>query len=215
MKTTDLEFNICSHCAQIATAIMASTLASSRGPQVNWNEAETSAFLDYLIGYKSEIGDGGMFKNMQCHCQHNHRTLYFESSEDRQHVQNEMANSTYFICLYPLYLTDCGLIFSSKQSTIVFRGTKTAHQIYTGITPMVPILRQTQRQWCGMDLHQSRYVIVLFYIIRNIKVSVSMVRQMLLYSPFTRLVTIPPVRGQAADRRTGRSEFKFGGRALS
>jgi hypothetical protein len=30
-----------------------------------------------------------------------------------------------------------------------------------------------------------------------------------------RLVTIPPVRGQAADRWTGRSEFKFGGRALS
>ena len=30
-----------------------------------------------------------------------------------------------------------------------------------------------------------------------------------------RLITIPPVRVQAADRRTGRSEFKFRGRALS
>ena len=30
-----------------------------------------------------------------------------------------------------------------------------------------------------------------------------------------RLVTIPPVRGQAANRQTGGSEFKFRGRALS
>ena len=32
---------------------------------------------------------------------------------------------------------------------------------------------------------------------------------------FNRLVTILPVRGQAANRRTGRSEFEFRGRVLS
>ena len=35
------------------------------------------------------------------------------------------------------------------------------------------------------------------------------------YTLFLRFVTILPVRGQAANRRTGRSEFEFRGRALS
>ena len=58
---------------------MASTPASSRGPSVQWNEAENAALLDYLVEHKSEIGDGGMFKmgtfNAAAHVIAGHHTL--------------------------------------------------------------------------------------------------------------------------------------------
>ena len=55
-------FVLTSLCAQIATAVMASGSASTRGPSAQWNKNETAALLTYLEEHKSEIGDGGMFK---------------------------------------------------------------------------------------------------------------------------------------------------------
>src|ERR1700730_10197888 len=72
-------FFLTSLCAQIATAVMAFTPASSRGPSAQWNEAENAALLDYLVEHKSEIGDGGMFKmgtfNATAHAIAEHHTL--------------------------------------------------------------------------------------------------------------------------------------------
>jgi hypothetical protein len=54
-------FALTSLCAQIATAVMATT-PTTRGPSANWNEEEIDVLLAYLLEHKSEIGDGGMFK---------------------------------------------------------------------------------------------------------------------------------------------------------
>src|SRR6202044_789545 len=47
-------------CAQVATAIMATTPTAPDKAQ--WNENETIALVDFLLEHKSEIGDAGMFK---------------------------------------------------------------------------------------------------------------------------------------------------------
>src|ERR1700732_2245432 len=93
-----------------------------------------------------------------------------------------MANSTYFIYLYPLCLTDRRLIFSSKQPTMLFRITRTTHQVFPGIMSMVQMSRRNRRQVCGTTMCRPRYIVVPFYIIRSIKI-LSIFRQMPLYGP--------------------------------
>jgi hypothetical protein len=48
-------------CAQVATAIMATT-PTAPPDKAQWNEEETSALVDFLLEHKSEIGDAGMYK---------------------------------------------------------------------------------------------------------------------------------------------------------
>jgi hypothetical protein len=47
-------------CAQVATALMATTPLASDKAQ--WNEGETTALVDFLLEHKSEMGEAGMYK---------------------------------------------------------------------------------------------------------------------------------------------------------
>jgi hypothetical protein len=35
---------------------------TSKAPRANWNEAEITALIDYLVEHIAEVGDGGNFK---------------------------------------------------------------------------------------------------------------------------------------------------------
>jgi hypothetical protein len=43
---------------------MSTTLptTTSKAPRANWNDAEITALIDYLIEHIAEVGDGGNFK---------------------------------------------------------------------------------------------------------------------------------------------------------
>jgi hypothetical protein len=43
---------------------MSTTLptTTSRAPRANWNDAEITALIDYLVEHIAEVGDGGNFK---------------------------------------------------------------------------------------------------------------------------------------------------------
>jgi hypothetical protein len=41
---------------------ISTTLPTSKAPRANWNDAEITALIDYLVKHMAEVGDGGNFK---------------------------------------------------------------------------------------------------------------------------------------------------------
>ena len=135
-KIWNSAFILTSLCAQIATAVMA-TNPTNRGPSAHWNEDKINALLAYLLEHKSEIGDRGMFKmgtfNAAANSITSHYTLGPVKTGDMCKRKWRSVYTSYLFIFF-IQACLCRLIFSSNQSTILFRSIKNRHQVFTGIT---------------------------------------------------------------------------------